>query len=947
MNSDSKDLAPAWVYDATRMHQRLVEVAARSLMMLAAALSLLLEMAAAAEWAFFGARAALATHRFWLGLGFAGIALITVVLTRRGLPRAAVVLALVGTTLIVAWHSWMAGLGVYSTTMSGIAILIAVAGMSLGLRAAVLVTLAYAVLVGVMALADMQGWIDGRSALRAITPLDRLVTLALVGAGGLLAAALLHRLITRTLFDALAEQQRLAALLRIGSDWSWEMDTHAQLTYLSPTFEARTGRTVAEFLVQARDGGPQVVPDADWAALLREMQARQPYRDRIITFRCNDGALLAVRGNGEPMHDARGRFVGWRGVSRNVTAERLAQREQQRTQAMLDRMVQTSPDAICVARGDGTLLMVNHGYAEFAGRPEAQLLGKTPVELGMWSPQESLRLHDAIARDGVVREFRGSVALPERPLREVAITAGGFEWDGEPAAVITLRDITDVERAKLEVDAILDNASVGIALVRQHRFDRVNPLFETMFGHAAGTLVDRSGDGTFNHDTHFAVFAEHTHTALEQGQTVDVERQFTHPDGSLMQVHLRARAVDPSRLTERGVIWVAEDVTERRRVERELAQAKVQAEAANDAKSAFLATMSHEIRTPLNGVLGLARLLQDEALERTLRVEYLGHLVAAAEQLTGIVSDVLDLSKIEAGHMQIEDITFDLHGVVMSTFNTFAPLGRERGLQMGCVIDSDVPERVRGDPVRLRQILANYLSNALKFTAQGQITLRLSKTSAGSTRIEVRDSGPGVSAEVSARLFRPFVQADGSTTRRFGGTGLGLSICRELATRMGGSLGVDSDGEHGSTFWAELPLAGAAAAPDTASAANTAVSLAGLQVLVAEDNPVNMLIVCAMLERLGATPFQAEDGAQALDVALAHADTLHVVLMDLHMPLVDGLEATRRLLAEPRTAHLPILALSAAALDTEREAARTAGMVGFIAKPVIAAELLSALLPWA
>ncbi len=333
-------------------------------------------------------------------------------------------------------------------------------------------------------------------------------------------------------------------------------------------------------------------------------------------------------------------------------------------------------------------------------------------------------------------------------------------------------------------------------------------------------------------------------------------------------------------------------------------------------------------------------------LDEARRREYLGHMVDAAEQLTGIVSDVLDLSKIEAGHLELESIEFGLHGVVTSTFRSFAALGRERGLQMHCHIADSVPPRVRGDPVRLRQILSNYLSNALKFSPHGGVRLEVAPGAPGHVRFVVHDSGPGIAPDLRERLFKPFAQADSSTTRRFGGTGLGLSICRLLALRMGGEVGVDSNGSHGSRFWAELPLPQAAAGDDDeARAEQAAPLLGGRRILVAEDNPVNMLIVGAMLRRLGAEVLEADDGEAAVTLARQHADCLDAVLMDLHMPGLDGLAATRALRAEPCTAGLPVIALSAAGLDHERRQAVAAGMNGFVAKPVVEAELLRALLP--
>jgi CheY-like chemotaxis protein len=245
--------------------------------------------------------------------------------------------------------------------------------------------------------------------------------------------------------------------------------------------------------------------------------------------------------------------------------------------------------------------------------------------------------------------------------------------------------------------------------------------------------------------------------------------------------------------------------------------------------------------------------------------------------------------------------------------------------------------------MRVRQIIANFMVNALKFTERGSVTLSLTLAMGDRVRINVLDTGIGVPHAMQTQLFQPFSQADSSTTRRFGGTGLGLSICRELAARMGGSVGMDSAGRTGSRFWAELHLPPVAPkATDTAPTSGAAqrYPLSGLRLLVAEDNPVNRLIIQAMLQRLGAEVVEAEDGAAAVQLAKEQAQRLDAVLMDLHMPVVDGLAATQQLRADPATARLPIHAFTAAALEQERAAALAAGMNGFLTKPVVEAELV-------
>ncbi|MFN3861124.1 MAG: ATP-binding protein [Roseateles sp.] len=886
-----------------------------------------------------GLRAPWASQRLNMGLVLLGVGAAAALLCRAGRARLAATLVLGGTLMTLVAHAVHIGLGMHTLMLAAGALLIALAGGVAGNAAALTLAALYLLLIAALAWAEVQGLLPGMKAPVLPNLVDRGIAHALLAISGLASALLLNRVMGSALARAISEENRLARLVQAAHNWAWEADARFRITWLSDEFEALSGHKREDYLRLGEPGGAMLVRDADYHALLEDIRARRPYRDRINGFRTPDGRMLWTLSSGEPVYDAQGRHTGWRGVSHNITGERLALQQHQRTADMLDQLLRASPDAICVAsQGDGRLRFANTGFCALVGRSRDELLGRSGLELGLWPDDtEPRRLADALASTGIVRDFRSAVLVGGH-WRDLLVSAASLDWDGEPATMLIARDITERERARIEADAILEHASVGIALKRGEHFERVNRHWQEIFGGTEPQLAP--GNPALP-------------AALElAGGAQAFEREFLRADGQRISVRLNARSL-PSlydrheRDADRATLWVAEDVTEQRRQQRELQAAKQQAEAASHAKSAFLATMSHEIRTPLNGVLGLARLLQQAGPDPAQRDMYLAHLVGAAESLNEIVSNVLDLSKIEAGHLELEQIEFDLHALAQASFEGCAALGRERGLDMRIDIAPDVPRLVLGDSVRVRQILANFLVNALKFTERGHIRLSITAPGPDHVRFAVQDSGIGVPPALQPRLFRPFAQADDSTTRRFGGTGLGLSICRELAARMDGSVGVDSDGHSGSTFWAKLRLPRSPTVDDTATRLRIPLPprdpLAGQRLLVAEDNPVNRLIIAALLQRLGAEVIEAEDGEQAVRLAREQASRLDAVLMDLHMPKIDGLEATALLRADPATAALPIHAFTAAALDQERQAALAAGMNGFITKPVAEAEVIRVL----
>ncbi len=472
----------------------------------------------------------------------------------------------------------------------------------------------------------------------------------------------------------------------------------------------------------------------------------------------------------------------------------------------------------------------------------------------------------------------------------------------------------------------------------------VNEAFTRIFGYTRDEVMGRRSQdiGHWPTPQHRARFVR---KLLREGRVQNMEADFQTRDGRPCTLLLSADVVriggKPCLLT------VGADITERTRMEGELRRAKEQAETANRAKSDFLANMSHEIRTPMNGIMGMIELSLMQKLPARVR-EYLFMAKKSADHLLSIIGDILDLSKIEAGRMELTEDVIDVRDLVEGTVRPLALTAAEKGLKLLHAVDADIPPALCGDAVRLRQVLANLLSNAVKFTHKGRVLVNVEKTGHDLSKDEVSllfsvgDTGIGIPQEKLSLIFESFSQAEEATHARYGGTGLGLAISKRLVEMMGGEVGVESIVGKGSRFFFTVRLRTAEAKPEAeqAEVPEGGPAIRRLRVLLAEDNEINRILATELLHELGHEVTAVENGRLALDsLGREHFD---LVLMDVQMPEMSGLEAVRRIRENPPPGvdpGQPVVALTAYALEGDRERFLAAGMDGYLSKPIRANDL--------
>ncbi|MEW9898735.1 CHASE domain-containing protein [Chitinivorax sp. PXF-14] len=503
-----------------------------------------------------------------------------------------------------------------------------------------------------------------------------------------------------------------------------------------------------------------------------------------------------------------------------------------------------------------------------------------------------------------------------------------------------MRHEEELQRSLKLHDVIFNHATVGIALTRNRRFERCSERLASMLGYQVSELEGLPGMTIYATDEAYEEVGRIAREALPRGDMLDYETWLRRKDGSSFWGRLYAKAVEPDD-QDQGTIWIIDDFTERKQREELFAHAREAAEAASRAKSDFLANVSHEIRTPMNAVLGFASLLLNSTLNDDQQ-SYVRSIQVAGDALMTLMNDLLDLTKIEAGKMEFEQIDFDLRDLLDDAIDMVAARAADKGLELACLVQPQLPSRVRGDPARLRQILLNLANNAVKFTDAGEVVVRASLGGGADVqrlRFEVSDTGIGIDTDALGRLFQPFTQADASTTRRYGGTGLGLSISRRLIEGMGGRIGVSSELHVGSLFWFELPLLAASSQPEP----SPSTSLAGRVVLVCGHTDAGRESLADILTPMGIRVLSCATAAESLTTLREGAALVDCAIIDYRLPDMDGTDLGRAIHQLSGYSGLPLIMLATLAWRGQANEARTASFSAYLTKPVRHEQLIACL----
>jgi len=764
----------------------------------------------------------------------------------------------------------------------------------------------------------------------------------------------------------LASEQRYQAFTELTSDFCHVCRRDAngpyRVQWVGGQFERISGYTEEE-LYQIGCWLPLVHPDdrERVAAGLLHMVAGDEIRTEFRIVR-KDQHIRWIREHSRCVQDPTNpAYLLLYGSARDITAAREDALALQAAENAYRTIFNATYDAIFILDPSlGIIIDCNKQAQQIFGRPREELIGASPAQL---SPSEhpgfgveEARRYIQAANEGEPQLFEWLCAVPDGSAFWTEVSLRATDINGRPRLLAVVRDITERKR----LDAVLRES--------EHRF---RALVENVphlpvqgydsqrrvifWNHASELFYGYSSEEAMGRQLEDLIIPPFMREAVIQGVQQWVDKGIPIPAGELQLQHKSGQLLDvfSSHAMLRNIKGELEmycvdlDITQRKQAALELQRTRDAAQAATVAKNEFLANMSHEVRTPLNGIMGLSQLLRTTELTEE-QAGYMDMLDSSARSLLALINDILDISRIEAGSLVIQQTVFSLTKLLREVIVIYEKPAEEKGISLQLQLPDELPTALVGDPLRLKQVLINLIGNAIKFTANGGVSLQISRLQDSPLGVrfcfEVIDSGIGMSEETLQKIFNPFTQADASTARIHGGSGLGLAICRRLSELMGGSIRVESSLGHGSRFLVELPFGQYTGVQDADAAEAGLLSqgpLEPLQVLLVEDQEVNRTFVQRLLERQGHRIVPAADGLMALE--LLERDTYDLMLLDIQMPGMGGEEVLARLRRQEQASglHLPVIALTAHALAGDKEKLIEAGFDGYISKPVQMAQLLA------
>ncbi len=658
-----------------------------------------------------------------------------------------------------------------------------------------------------------------------------------------------------------------------------------------------------------------------------------------------------------PLRDEEGEFFGVivfaRDTTNKVLSEKTLQEERERLRLIIDKV----PTFISYMDVSGRYQFANRRYSEWSARPLSEIEGFTRKDIISDSrTYEYLKNFEA-------RAFAGEQVNFNLTLRQ----------SNDEPIYLEMEYIPDIDPVTHAVKGIIH---IGVDVTERKKVEESEGRYRSLTETLPQMMWASTPDGKINYanerclrytgittqEKYGDVWTSMIHPhdlphvykawqeSMSKGTPFKEEYRMKRFDGEYRWFLGRALPV----VGTNGIVlyWngTATDIDDHKKIEKELAYAKENAENANATKTAFLANMSHEIRTPLGAILGFSELLKNNLLSSELRDQYIETITRNGQSLTKIIDDILDLAKVEAGRLEVEHIDFSLSGLLMEVIELLKGKAEQKGISLNLSLEKNVPQNIYSDPTRLRQIFINIIGNAVKFTDKGGIHVRVKSLQAddGTIKIsvEVEDTGRGLTEEQKNRLFEPFTQADNTTTRQYGGTGLGLALSKRLSEALGGTITIEKFEQNVGCIFAIsfIAMMGREAEKLASLSGNLhnleELPLKGMNILFADDSVDNQFLVEYFLKENGASVTLANDGSEAVDKVLAGKYDL--VLMDIQMPKMDGYQATKILIG--RGCQVPIIALTAHAMDEEKEKTKAAGFVGHLTKPLNFAELLQTII---